>query len=115
LTFESKTLDRKHPYLKERGLKKETIKEFGLGYCKRGLMKGRIAILIHNEEGDLVAYAGRYPGDPPEGEPKYKFPPRFKKSLVVFNLNWAEDMAKEKQLYQLLSLPFLQLSFWLVY
>jgi len=41
LTFELKTLDPNHVYLKERRFEKETIKEFGLGYCKRGLMKGR--------------------------------------------------------------------------
>jgi len=98
LTFELKALDRKHPYLKERGLKKETIKEFGLGYCKRGLMKGRIVIPIHNEKGELVAYAGRYPGDPPEGEPKYKLPQKFKKHLVVFNLNRVKDIAKDEEL-----------------
>jgi len=98
LTFELKTLDVKHPYLKERDLEKETIKEFGLGYCKRGLMKDGIAIPIHNEKGDLVAYAGRHPGDPPEEEPKYKLPPKFKKHLVLFNLNRAKDLAKEKGL-----------------
>jgi len=98
LTFELKTLDVKHPYLKERGLEKETIKEFGLGYCKRGLMKDRIAIPIHNEKGDLVAYTGRYPGDPLEEEPEYKLPPKFKKHLVLFNLNRAKDLAKENGL-----------------
>ncbi len=98
LTFELKTLDSKHAYLKERGLKKETIKEFGLGYCKRGLMKRRAVIPIHNEKGELIAYAGRYPGDPPEGESKYKLPPKFQKSLVVFNLNRVKDMAEDKGL-----------------
>jgi len=46
----------------------------------------------------LVAYAGRYPGDPPEGESRYKFPPKFKKSLLVFNLNRAKRLAREKGL-----------------
>jgi len=98
LTFKLKNLDPNSPYLKERGLKKETIKEFGLGYCKRGLLKGRIAIPVHNEEGELVAYAGSYPGDPPEEESKYKFPPNFKKNHVVFNLNRVKDNDKEKEL-----------------
>jgi DNA primase len=66
LTFQLKDLDQNHPYLKERGLEKETIKEFGIGFCKRGLMKDRIAIPIHNENGELVAYAGRWPGELPE-------------------------------------------------
>jgi len=98
LTFKLKNLDFNHNYLKERGLKKETIKEFGLGYCNRGLLKGRIAIPIHNKEGELVAYAGRYPGDPPEEESKYKFPLNFKKNHVIFNLNRVKDNDKEKEL-----------------
>ena len=97
LTFELKTLDPEHPYLKEKGLKEETIEEFGLGFCKKGLMKGRIVIPIHNENGQLVAYAGKYPGDPPEGESKYKFPTKFRKSLVVFNLNRLKDKAKDER------------------
>ncbi|MBA7513764.1 DNA primase [subsurface metagenome] len=95
LTFKLKNLDSNHSYLKERGLKEEMIKEFSLGYCKRGLLKGRIAIPIHNEKGELVAYAGRYPGDPPEEESKYIFPPNFKKSLILFNLNRVEGEEKE--------------------
>ena len=98
LTFKLKNLNSNHSYLKERGLKKETVKEFGLGYCKRGLMKERVVIPVHNENGELVAYAGRYPGDPPEEESRYKFPPKFKKSLVLFNLNRVKDKAKEKGL-----------------
>ena len=86
LTFTLK-LDPAHPYLAERDLAGETIAHFGLGYCSRGVMKGRIAIAIHDAGGDLVAYAGRWPGDPPEGEPKYRLPDGFKKSLVLYNLN----------------------------
>jgi hypothetical protein len=40
------------------------------------MMKGRIAIPIHDDAGELVAYAGRYPGEPPDGEPAYRFPPQ---------------------------------------
>ena len=52
------------------------------------MMKDRICIPIHNERGELVAYAGRWPGDAswPAGEDKYKLPPGFRKSLVLFNL-----------------------------
>ena len=87
LTFELKNLDSKHPYLNDRGLDQKTIATFGLGYCNRGLMQGRIVIPLHNERGELVGYAGRWPGEPPEGEPKYKFPPKFHKSAVLFNLH----------------------------
>lgn len=103
LTFELKTLDPKHPYLQRRGLSEETIRTFGLGYCSRGLLRGRIAIPIHNERGELVAYAGRWPtmpseegsGEPPEDEPKYRLPRGFRKSLVVFNLHRAAKSAKK--------------------
>lgn len=98
LTFKLKKLNPNHPYLKERGLKKETIKEFGLGHCKRGILKGRIAIPIHNEKEELVAYVGRYPGKHPKEENKYIFPPNFKKNLVLFNLNRTKSKEKEKEL-----------------
>lgn len=98
LTFELKDLDQNHPYLKERELEKETIKEFGIGFCKRGLMKDRIAIPIHNENGELIAYAGRWAGDPPEGEPKYKLPPKFQKHLCLYNFHRAKELAGERGL-----------------
>lgn len=87
LDFKLKNLDSDHEYLHERGLTGEVISEFGLGYCNRGLMKGRIAIPIHNPDGELIAYAGRWPGDPPEGKPKYKLPAKFRKQAVLFNLH----------------------------
>lgn len=99
LTFSLKHLDLEHPYLSERDLAKETIEKFGLGYCSRGLFKGWIVIPVHNENGELVAYAGRWPGeDPPEREDRYKLPPGFLKSLVVFNLHRVKEMAKKKGL-----------------
>ena len=52
-------------------------------------MAERIAIPIHNAEGNVVAYAGRFPGEPPEGTPKYKLPPGFRKSLELFNIDRA--------------------------
>lgn len=86
LSFELK-LDPDHPFLKERGLSEETIKSFGLGYCSRGMMKGRIAIPIHNEKGELIAYAGRWPEeDVPKDTPKYLLPEGFEKRSVLFNL-----------------------------
>ena len=79
-------LDPSHPYLTERGLTPETVDEFGLGFCGKGVMSGRIAIPIHNVSGELVGYAGRWPGVPPDGRPKYRLPDGFKKSVEVFRL-----------------------------
>jgi DNA primase len=101
LAFAFKNLDHAHPYLAERGLTKETIEHFGVGHhAGRGIMSGRVVIPIHNEQGELVAYAGRWPGDEgwPEGEDKYKLPPGFHKSLVVFNLHRAREVAREQGL-----------------
>ena len=99
LRFTFQNLDYAHPYLvAKRGLTKETIDTFGIGYHGgKGMMTGRVVIPIHNELGELVAYAGRWPGDQgwPEGEGKYKVPPGFHKSLVLFNLHRAREHASE--------------------
>ncbi|MBI5767647.1 MAG: toprim domain-containing protein [Verrucomicrobia bacterium] len=80
-------LDPSHPYLAERGLSPETIDEFGVGFCGKGVMAQRIAIPIHAAvKGELVGYAGRWPGNPPDGRPKYRLPDGFKKSVEVYRL-----------------------------
>lgn len=95
LKFRLEKLQRDHPYLTERGLTLETLVDYGVGHCAKGMMAGRIAIPIHNLDGQVVAYAGRWPGDPPDGTPKYKLPPGFRKSLEVFNLDRARQESPE--------------------
>jgi DNA primase len=98
LDFELKDLDPKHPYLLNRGFTAETIEYFGLGYCSRGLMKGRVVIPLHDAEYNLVGYAGRLTDDKlvDEFNPKYKFPSvreragkalEFRSSHLVYNVN----------------------------
>jgi DNA primase len=89
LGFALQNLDAAHPYFAERGLTPETVAEFGLGYCNKGSMSGRVVIPIHNAEGQIVAYAGRWPGSPTGDTSKYRLPPGFKKSLELFNLHRA--------------------------
>jgi DNA primase len=89
LAFTLRDLDCQHPYLSDRGLALETITEFGLGHCPKGIMAGRIGIPIHNADGKIVAYAGRWPGAPPEGKEKYRLPAGFKKSLEMYNIHRA--------------------------
>ena len=90
LKFRLDKLERSHPYLTEqRGLTPETIMDFGIGFCSKGMMADRIAIPIHNVKGEVVAYAGRFPGEPGEDTPKYKLPPGFRKSQELFNLDRA--------------------------
>jgi DNA primase len=76
LDFELKRLDFKHPYLRTRGFSNKTIEDFGLGYCSKGYLAGRIAIPLHDEHARLVGYAGRLIDDSQisDENPKYKFP-----------------------------------------
>ena len=98
LKFALKYLQPDHAYIAERGLTAATAEEFGLGFCKRGTMAGRIAIPIHNAEGALVGYAGRLPGEPTEKRPKYKLPEGFHKLSEVFNLHRARRVADNSPL-----------------
>lgn len=83
LSFTLKTLDEEHPALDALGLSSSALHAFGLGYCAKGLLKGRIAIPVHDRAGALVAYAGFDPDSP---EP-YRFPPKFHPELEVWNLH----------------------------
>ena len=89
LKFRLDKLERSHPYLTERGLTQETILDFGIGFCSKGTMADRIAIPIHNVKGEVVAYAGRFPGTPGEDVPNYKLPQGFRKSQELFNADRA--------------------------
>jgi len=87
LTFQLKSVDSSHPYISERGISKETAETFGVGFFSgKGSMNGRVVIPIHNEHGELVAYAGRAIDG---SEPRYKLPAGFHKSLELFNLHRA--------------------------
>jgi DNA primase len=96
LPFRLEKLDPTHPYLRERGFDSGTVDRFGLGYCCRGLLAGRIAIPLQNPAGELVGYAGRIVDDDAIGKdcPKYLFPGtcvrdgvqhEFHKSLLLYN------------------------------
>ncbi len=89
LKFKLDKLDQNHPSLAERKLTPETVSDFGIGFCTKGMMADRIAIPIRNPEGAVVAYAGRWPGEPAEDTPKYKLPQGFRKSLELFNIDRA--------------------------
>ena len=83
LKFRLDKLERSHPYLAERGLTPETIIDFGIGYCAKGMMAERIAIPIHNPEGNVVAYAGRFPGEPRRRHPEIQAAPGFPKIIGI--------------------------------
>jgi DNA primase len=80
-----------HPYLEQRGIRRQTASWFGAGYYGgSGFLRGRMVFPIHDERGELVAYAGRTMDG---REPRYLFPPGFRKSQVVFNLHRAVESA----------------------
>ena len=88
LNFKLKSLDPQHLFFEERGVLPETVKHFGLGYCTKGMMTDRIAIPIHNENGQLVAYCGRaVKQEQIDAEGKYKLPANFLKQEVLYNLH----------------------------
>ena len=99
LEWTFKHLNNRHSYLtQDRGLKEVTIDFFGLGHhAGKGIMSGRVVIPIHNEQGELVSYAGRWPADAgwPERTQKYQLAPGFKKSHVLFNLHRAKQHATD--------------------
>ena len=55
-------------------------------------------IPIHNVKGEVVAYAGRWPGEPPEDTEKYRLPPKFKKMQELFNIDRAIKEPPDKPL-----------------
>lgn len=93
LTFTLKTLDPSHECLASLRLGTKTIERFGAGYCTKGLMKGRLAIPIHDAQGELVAYAGLAIEE--GASPRYLFPPKFHPPLEVFNLNRLPEFAED--------------------
>lgn len=98
LTFELK-LEPEHTFLSDRKIAKEIVQEFGLGFAKRGSMAGRVCFPIHDEEGVLIAYAGRWASDrEEEDKPRYLLPKGFERSRVLYNLN--RVIAKREQLIE---------------
>ncbi|MDB5341990.1 MAG: primase [Schlesneria sp.] len=84
------------PYLFERGLKPETIRRFGIGLCRKGLLAGYVAIPVYDYPRlpgtNPVGYLGRWPGEPADargdetGPLRYKFPENFPRNRVVYGL-----------------------------
>ena len=87
LTF-TLQLNPSHEYLDERGFDPALVREFGIGFQDKGMMKGRVCFPIHNRQGELIAYSGRWADETlPEDVPRYLLPKGFEKSQVLFNLH----------------------------
>lgn len=93
LPFTLRGVDGRHAYLGGRGIDAGTAAWFGAGfYAGPGILSGRMVIPIHDERGQLVAYAGRSV----DGRlPRYRFPAGFGKSRVLFNFHRAAATAAD--------------------
>jgi len=78
-------------YLRKRGISKEDIVWWKMGYCTSGEYEGRIIIPSFDEEGDLSYFISRSYDS--SFYPKYKNPPASKN--IIFNdlfVDWSSDI-----------------------
>jgi DNA primase len=78
-------------YLKKRGISKEDIVWWKMGYCSEGEYEGRVIVPSFDEEGDLNYFVSRSYNS--AFYPKYKNPPASKN--VIFNdlfVDWSSDI-----------------------
>ena len=75
-------LEAKHEAVQALGLSPETCQTFGAGYAGKGIMRGRLAIPIHDRAGTLLAYCGRTVKNE---SPVLTFPNGFDPHSVIFN------------------------------
>jgi DNA primase len=76
-------LQAEHEAVQALGLTGEACKAFGAGYAPKGIMRGRLAIPIHDHTGQkLLAYVGRAVGNE---EPKLAFPKNYDPQTTIFN------------------------------
>ena len=66
----------------------ETLAYFGAGYAPKGMMQGRLAVPLHDKDGNLLAYVG-VALKPEEPQVRYKFPKDFSPDLI-FNAHRIE-------------------------
>jgi DNA primase len=81
-------LETDHEALEALGLSPETLEYFQSGYAPRGVLRGRLAIAIHDLTGTLVGYVGRAVKD--DQAPVLSFPKGFEPEMYVFNLHRVE-------------------------
>jgi len=81
-------LQAEHELVQGMGLSAETCSEWGAGYAPKGIMRGRLAIPIHDAQGTLLAYCGRaVKGESPE----LIFPNGFNPEGIIFGAHRVEE------------------------
>jgi hypothetical protein len=81
-------LEPAHPKVQALGLTEETCRAFGAGYAPKGILRGRLAIPIHDWRGELIAYCGQAVSDE---SPALIFPNGFRPEGHVFNAHQAGE------------------------
>lgn len=71
-----------HPSVQALSISSETAQIFGAGYAPKGIMRGRLAIPLHDANGVLLAYCGRAIGTE---SPALIFPNGFDPAEIIFN------------------------------
>ena len=77
-----------HEALAGLGITPETFKAFGAGYAPKGILRGRLALPIHDRAGVLLAYCGRTVKDE---SPTLIFPNGFDPCQHIFNAERVVD------------------------
>jgi hypothetical protein len=105
----SLTLDPDHPNLAEWGLTPELVATFGLGFCTKGIMAGRVCIPIHDWQGRLVALRrplGRTDRGPSRREGQVRVPRRLPQGARALQHPPRVDRRR-------VCMPNARLSYWL--
>ena len=74
-----------HEALTPLGLSTDTYEHFGAGYAGKGIMRGRLAVPIYSNDGELLAYVGRAVKE--DQSPTFLFPKDFDPQRVIFNMH----------------------------
>lgn len=77
-------LQPEHQLVQALGISPETCRHFGAGYASKGIMRGRLAIPIHDEDRVLLAYCGYATA---HESPTLLFPNGFNPGDFIFNAN----------------------------
>lgn len=85
-------LQSEHPGVQALGVSMQTATHFGAGFAPRGILRGRLAIPIHDRHGALLAYCGRAMKDE---SPTLIFPNGFHPGEVIFGAH----LVRAGQLY----------------
>lgn len=68
----AETLDPGHPDVQALGIPVDVATELGIGYSKKGIMRGRVVFPMRHEDGSVLGYAGfNAKMEPPLKLPKF--------------------------------------------